>query len=142
MELPEPSGIADVGLSARNVLGISGIHKNDLKAMLFENLEGRDPVDPGRFHRNASYTAGLEPFGKIMQILCERAECAYRHIVTVGVRCSHMHGRTDADRGSSRIDYLQISLVAGDSLHHGVRLHRQWDKLKSLHRGGFLAHRS
>ena len=39
MELPEPPGITDVGLSAWDVLGISGIHEDDLEAVLLKNLE-------------------------------------------------------------------------------------------------------
>lgn len=52
MQLAQPSGIAVIGLPARHVLGVAGVHKDDLKPMLLKNLKGGDPIDPGGLHRD------------------------------------------------------------------------------------------
>ena len=74
----EPLDIADVGLAARNVLGIAGVDQQHLEAALIKDLESRDPVDAGGFHDNRLHPAFTEPVGKAVQIAGERAEAAHR----------------------------------------------------------------
>src|SRR4051812_32743269 len=65
MELAQPSGIADISLAPRHVLGVTRIDQDNLEPALLENLVRRDPIDPGGFHRNTGHTAGFEPVGQI-----------------------------------------------------------------------------
>jgi hypothetical protein len=48
MQALEPLRIADVGLASWNVLGVTGIDHQDLEPPLFQDLEDRSPMDPGR----------------------------------------------------------------------------------------------
>lgn len=74
MQLAKPRRIANVGLSARDVLCITRVDQDHFEAVLLQNLVSRYPVDAGRLHRHAGDTAGSEPGGKIMQIVGEGAE--------------------------------------------------------------------
>ena len=66
MQLAQPSRIAHIGFAARHVLGVAGIHEDDLEAMRFQDLEGWDPVNARRFHGHAGDAAGLEPVSEIV----------------------------------------------------------------------------
>ncbi len=50
MQALQPLGIADVGLATRHVLGVARVDQNHLEAWLLQDLEHRNPVDPGRLH--------------------------------------------------------------------------------------------
>ena len=86
MPLSQPSGVADVGLPARHVLGVAGVHEDYVKPVLLEDLEGRYPVDPGGFHRHAGDAAGSDPDDQIVQVVREGTVRAPGHISAVGVR--------------------------------------------------------
>lgn len=57
MQLAQPSRVAHIGFAAWHVLGVAGIHKNDLEATRFQDLEGWYPVNAGRFHSHAGDAA-------------------------------------------------------------------------------------
>ena len=57
MQLAQPSRIADIGFATWHILGVAGIHEDDLEAMCLQDLEGRYPVDAGRFHGHAGDAA-------------------------------------------------------------------------------------
>ena len=44
VQLLEPLGIVHVGLAPRHVFDMTGVHEQDLKSGLFENLENGNPV--------------------------------------------------------------------------------------------------
>ena len=91
MELAQPRGIADIGFAPRHILGVTRIDENDLKPALLKDLIGRDPINPGGFHRDAGHAARFEPVRQIMQVLCECAECAHRCVSAGRVHRGHVH---------------------------------------------------
>ena len=113
MKLAQPCGIADIGLASRHVLGVTRIDQNDLKPALLENLVGRDPIDPGGFHRDTGHAARFEPVRQIMQVLRECAERTHRHVSAGRVHRSHVHLGSDVDGGGPDVDRLQFRAVTG-----------------------------
>jgi hypothetical protein len=77
MKLAQPCGIAHVCLAPRYVLGVTRIDQNDLEPALFENLIGRDPIDPGGLHRHTGNATRLEPVRQIVQVLRKCAKRTY-----------------------------------------------------------------
>ncbi|PIL19687.1 hypothetical protein P775_13410 [Puniceibacterium antarcticum] len=75
MKLTQPTGISDNYLPTRYVFGVTGVYKYHLKPMMFEYLKCWNPIDTGRFHRDAGDTVRFKPNGKVMQIVCEFAKC-------------------------------------------------------------------
>ena len=120
LQLAQPSGVADIGFASWHILGIAGIHEDDLEAMRLKDLEGRDPVNTGRLHCYAGDTTRSEPVGEIVKVLGERAEGAHRHSVAVGVHSRHVHGRANINRGRIGIDQLQVRVVSDLTLRHGI----------------------
>ena len=68
VELLDPLAIEDIGLLAGDILDVSGIDDEDLKTVLFEDFEGRDPVDAGGFHSNGGDLGFFEPVSEGMEI--------------------------------------------------------------------------
>lgn len=50
VQLAQPSRVVHIGFAAWHVLGVAGIHEDDLEAMRLQDLEGWYPVNAGRFH--------------------------------------------------------------------------------------------
>jgi hypothetical protein len=63
MQLLKPLAILHVGLAARQVLGLAGIHQVDLDPVLLQHLHDRNPVHPGRFDGHRGHATRLEPLG-------------------------------------------------------------------------------
>ena len=120
MQLAQPSGIADIGLPARHVLGIARVHQDDLEAVLLEDLEGGYPVDAGRLHGHAGDTAGPEPGRQVVQILREGAEGAHGHGAALRADRRHVHRRPDVDRGGTGIDQLHLRVATGLGFRHDM----------------------
>ena len=113
MQALQPLGVADVGLAARNVLGVAGVDQHHLEPALLEDLVGRDPVDAGGLHDDRLDPALLEPVGEPVQIAGEGAEGAHRLRVTVRTDRRHMHRGADVDRRRIRVDGRHVPLPAG-----------------------------
>jgi len=52
MQELQPLAVRYVSPSARHILYVPRIHQTDLELAVLQNLEQRNPVDPGRFHRD------------------------------------------------------------------------------------------
>jgi hypothetical protein len=78
VKLLDPLTVQDIALTSRNVLDVPRIDEHDLEAALFEDLEDRNPVHAGRFHRDRLDLAGPEPVGETMKIGGEGLERAHR----------------------------------------------------------------
>ena len=61
VEVLEPLAILDISLPARDVLDVAGVHQADLEASGLQELEQRDPVHAGRFHRHRGDADLLQP---------------------------------------------------------------------------------
>ena len=109
----QPLRIGDVGLATGDVLGIPGVDKHHGKPTLFQDLEGRDPVDAGGLHRDRLDVALLEPVGETVQVGREGAEAANRFGITAGTDCGHMHGCTDVDCCRTGMNRRHLPLSAG-----------------------------
>ena len=83
MELLQPLRIVHVGLAARDMLDVAGVHQQHLEAPRFEDLEDRDPVHAGRLHGDRRDAGRREPIGQVVEITAEGAEGAHRLLVPV-----------------------------------------------------------
>jgi hypothetical protein len=91
MKLAQPCGIADICLAPRHVLGVTRIDQNDLEAALLKNLIGRDPINPGGFHRYTGHATRFEPIRQIVQVLRKSAKRSHWRIGAGRVDRSHVH---------------------------------------------------
>ena len=113
VEALEPLAVGDVALSSGHVLHMAGIHELYLESVLFEDLEGRDPVDPRRLHGDRSDSAFFQPPRHSVEVGREAAEGPYRVLVPV-VRHSHpMFFRTDVDARSIIVDDRERTRPSG-----------------------------
>jgi hypothetical protein len=76
MEPLQPLGIADIGLAARHVLGVTRADKKHSERPCIEKLENRNPVDAGRFHDDGLDAAFRKPVNHPMQIGREGTKAA------------------------------------------------------------------
>jgi hypothetical protein len=83
METLEPLAVGDIALASGHVLDVTRIHELYLESVLFEDLEGRDPIDARRFHGDRRDAAFLEPPCHGVEVGRETAEGAYRVLVPV-----------------------------------------------------------
>lgn len=114
----QPCGIADVSLPPGHILCVARIHEDHIEATPLEDLEGRDPIDPGGFHGHAGDALGFEPVRQVMQILRARAKRAHRRVTGIGIDRRHVHGRSDVDSCRPRLDHREFRVVAGRQLCH------------------------
>lgn len=82
------------------MLGVTGVDQQNLEAALLQDLEHRNPVDPGRLHGDRFNPAFLEP--QTMEIIGEGAERADR--LRGAIRRRNMHLRPHVDSGRPRMD--------------------------------------
>jgi hypothetical protein len=61
VQVLQPLTIRHVALSTRHVFYVSGIDQASFDAVLLQNLEQRNPVNSGGFHRHGSNPAALQP---------------------------------------------------------------------------------
>ncbi len=102
MQPLQPLCVADVGLAAGDMLGVAGIDEHHIDAVLIEDLEGRDPIHAGGFHRHGLHAALPEPLRQALQIGGECSKTADRLLgILVQINGCHVHRGTDVDRGST-----------------------------------------
>jgi hypothetical protein len=68
METLEPLAVGDVALSAGHVLYVAGVHELYLESVLFEDLEGRDPINPCGLHGDRGDATCFEPSRHGMEV--------------------------------------------------------------------------
>ena len=122
MQLAQPTGVADIGLSPGHILGIAGVDKNNLQPVLLKDLKGRDPIDAGGFHRHRRDPTGFEPLRQIVQIMGEGPKSAYRRVREVRVHSCHMHLRSDVDCSGIWIERFELCAVARRHFGHDASL--------------------
>ena len=97
MQPLQPLSVADVGLAARDVLGIPSVDEYDLEAALVQNFEDWNPVDSRGLHSDCAHAAVLEPVRQPVQIARESAEIAHRFgILFRSYRC-YVHRSANVD---------------------------------------------
>lgn len=74
MQLLEPLGIIDVGLSSWYLLDVTGIDEQHLQPSGFEDLKQRNPVDTRRFHRYRRDLKALQPIRQPVKVAGKAAE--------------------------------------------------------------------
>ena len=103
VEVLQPLAILDVTLASRHVLDVAGVDETHLEAAVLEDLEERDPVDPGGLHRHRSDGAGLEPIRQGLEIPGEGPEVADRLRVAFRGHRHVMDGGSKVDAGGIRV---------------------------------------
>jgi hypothetical protein len=84
------------------MLGVAGVDQQNLETALLQDLEHRNPVDPGRLHGDRLDPALLEP--QTMEIIREGAERPDRLRGAIRSNRRDMHLRSDVDGGRPRMD--------------------------------------
>ena len=132
-QLLQPLAVQDIGLAARDVLHMPRVDQEHGEAARLQQLEQRDPVHAGGFHRYGIHAAGLQPFGDGVEVDREAGELAHRLVVAVGrhgyeVRCAADVdaggvGVSDRQRGSGLARFEAAASIALDHclLHHSLR---------------------
>lgn len=64
VQVLNPLTVRNISFAAWHVSDILGVHQKHFKAVSFENLVERNPIDAGRLHRNRTDTASLQPLPK------------------------------------------------------------------------------
>ena len=75
------------------MLDVAGVHQEHLDPSRLEDLEHRNPVHPGRFHRDRGHANLLEPLGQSVELATERAKRPHRLLVAIGRDRYDMKGR-------------------------------------------------
>jgi len=60
-QVGDPSRIADIGLTTRDILDVSGIRQNQLEIAVTQNVPNWLPVDAGCFHGHMGATHLRQP---------------------------------------------------------------------------------
>jgi len=93
VEVLEPLAVLHIALSAGHVLDVAGVDQANLETAILEDLEQRDPVDPGSLHGHGGDATVFDPVGQLVEIPGQGAEVAdglgvairgHRHVVDVG----------------------------------------------------------
>jgi hypothetical protein len=104
VQLLKPLCVVHVGLSARHILHVTRIHKEDFETARLEDLEDRDPVHAGRFHCDGLDAEANEPVGHRVQIAAEAFECTDRLVVEIGAHGHDMECGSDVEPCGAVID--------------------------------------
>jgi len=86
---------------------VAGVDQADLESAVFEDLEQRDPVDPGSLHRDGGDAAFGEPIGQLIEVSGEGAEMAHRLRVTIRGHRHVVDGGTEIDAGGFGVGSLR-----------------------------------
>ena len=98
-ELLQPLAVQHVGLATGDILDVARIDQQHGEAARFEQLEQRDPIHAGGFHRHGVHPAPVQPVGQGVQVGREAGELAHRFIVPVGRHRHVVRGAADVDAG-------------------------------------------
>jgi hypothetical protein len=79
------------------VLGVTGIDHHDLESALFQDLEDRNPIDPGRLHDDRPDPASGEPIRQPSQVVGEGSKRPDRLFVAIRTDGRNMHGGANID---------------------------------------------
>jgi hypothetical protein len=82
-------------------------HQFDLKALGFQELKQRNPIDTGGFQSDGSHAALLQPCDDLLEIGSVGAELSDRVGVPVGWDTNHVHIGMHVDLGRIWVDDLQ-----------------------------------
>lgn len=99
MQVLKPLTILHVALATGHVLDVASVDQVDLKTAILEDLEERNPVNPGGLHGDSGDAALLEPIGQLDEIFGERAIVPHRVFIAVCRDCHVVDGGTKIDAG-------------------------------------------
>ena len=122
MQLLKPLGIVDVGLATGDRLGITCVDEHHFHSPSLKNLERRDPIHGGGFHRRCRNPQPFEPIGQAMEVVGEGRERAYRLRIPLFGHRHHVEPRTDIDPGGPRMNHRPLSLLILRTCHHSLSM--------------------
>jgi hypothetical protein len=108
MQPLQPFRVADVGFAPGHVLGVARVNHHHLETPLLEDLEDRDPVNPGRFHDHGFHSTTSEPVRQAMKIIGKSPERLDGLLVTVRADGRDMHGGTNINRRRGGVNPRQF----------------------------------
>ena len=68
VQVAEPFAVGDITLAAGEILDVPRVDEDHLEAARVEDLEDRNPIDAGGFHRHVRDAAGRQPVGEPVEI--------------------------------------------------------------------------
>ena len=83
VQVPEPFAVGHIALPAREILNMARIDEDHLEAARVEDLEDRNPIHPGGFHRHVGDAAGGQPVGQPLEVAGEGREGLDRRGVAI-----------------------------------------------------------
>jgi hypothetical protein len=107
VQFAQPLAIRHIALPPRDVFHVPGIDEVHLKPTRFEDLVDRDPVDPGRFHRDARHAAGREPVREPVEVGREGRERSHGHRIPIGRHGHEMFRGTTINARNMGVDAFQ-----------------------------------
>ncbi len=107
MEITEPFTVTDIALAARHPFDMAGVDQQHREPARLENLEERDPVHPGRFHRHRAHPTGDQPVSQPVQVRGERLEGLHRVGIPIRGDGDIMFGGATVDPCRIRVDALE-----------------------------------
>ncbi len=107
VELLDPLRVVDVRLAARHVLRVARVDEHDLEPTRLEDLKQRDPVDPGRLHRDRRNSETDKPVGQRGQICGEAPERAHGLGIKLRRHGNDVKRRPDVDAGRATVERRQ-----------------------------------
>ena len=107
VQVPEPFTVGDITLPAGEILDVAGVDEDHLKAARVEDLEDRDPIHAGRFHRHVRDAAGRQPLGQSVQIAGECREGLDGRGIAIRRHGDDVLGRATIDAGGVRVESFE-----------------------------------
>ena len=104
VQVPEPFAVGDIALAAGDVLDVARVDEDHLEAARLEDLEDRDPVDAGGFHRHVGDATRGQPVRQPMEIAGEGRKRLDRGGIAIGGHGDEVFGRPAIDPGGVRMD--------------------------------------
>ena len=107
VELLDPLAVEDIGLATGNILDVTGVDQEYLKAALVEDFVDGNPIDASGLHSHGVDAAGLEPISQGMQGTGVGLEAPDGLCATAFGHSDIDFGRTDVETGGVEIDLLE-----------------------------------
>jgi hypothetical protein len=109
-QVAQPRRVGQIGLSARHLLDVAGVHQKRLELVL-EHRPHRSPVDPGGLHRHLGHLVGGQP-------VAQRQERGGRRAKALLVLLASAAATGRAHGGGDRVlVHVEGRAAAHDRLH-------------------------
>jgi len=107
VQVAEPFTVGDITLATREILDMARIDEDHLEPARVEDLEDRNPIDAGGFHRHVGDAAGRQPVGQPVEIAGKGREGSDRRGVAIRRHGHEVLGGSAVDAGGVRVQTFE-----------------------------------